>query len=479
MAKVLVIDDDPELRDTMCSLATRMGLECETAAALAEGLRRLEENEFDVVLLDVRLPDGDGLLALPRIKNAASAPEVIILTGKGDADGAELAIQGGVWDYLLKPSAVGQTMFSLSRALKHREEKRAARSPVALNLDGVIGGGPKMRPLFDLVAQAARSDSSVLITGETGAGKELFGRTIHANSSRNKATFVAVDCAALTETLIESTLFGHRRGAFTGADADRVGLIALADGGSLFLDEVGELPLAIQKSFLRVLQEKRFRPVGATSETHSDFRLLAATNRDLESMAQRGEFRRDLLFRLKAISIQLPPLRARREDLKALAQHRLDALCDKYGLPYKALDADLLKIFEQYEWPGNVRELFNTLEQACLTADKETTLYPMHLPRELRIKVARANLEKERDEAGPATALQPETPSLSVAEFCAEPRLAISLPLKEFKEAQERRYLQELLAAHGRDSGRMLELSGLSRSHFYALLKKYGLSFPG
>jgi len=470
MYKVLVIDDDPELRETMCSLAKRMGLDCDAAGSLAAGLNRLAAGGYDVVLLDVRLPDGNGLDALPRIRALPDAPEVIILTGQGDPDGAELAIQGGVWDYLLKPSPVGQTMFSLKRALKYREEKLAASSgglPVALNLDKVIGAGLAMRPLFDLVAQAARSNTSVLITGETGVGKELFARTIHANSLRRQGAFVAVDCAALTETLIESTLFGHRRGSFTGAEADRVGLITLADRGTLFLDEVGELPLAMQKSFLRVLQEKRFRPVGATVEIESDFRIIVATNRDLEALARAGGFRSDLLFRLQGICLALPPLRARLEDLKALARYRVDLLCEAYGLPPKTLDEDVLVILAAHQWPGNVRELFTVLERACLAADREKTLYPMHLPSELRIKATRASLEKSRVEETHA----------AILEFGA-PRMSLFLSLREFKETQERGYLAALIEAHGRDVQAMFALSGLSRSHFYALLKKYGLSLP-
>ena len=364
MKSVCIIDDDPEIRDTIASLTRKLRLSSEAAPTLSAGLELLARESFDVLFLDVRLPDGNGLAALPAIKRLPDAPEVIILTGLGDPDGAELAIQEGVWDYLVKPSPLGQIMLTLQRALRYREEKRCDRAPVSLSLEGCVAASPRMRPCLDQVAHAAWSSAAVLVTGETGTGKELFARLIHANSSRAKGPFVTVDCAALTETLVESTLFGHVKGAFTGADADRVGLARLADGGTLFLDEVGEMPVSLQKTFLRVLHEKRFRPVGGTVEIQSDFRLIAATNRDLEPMIERGEFRRDLYFRLKTIALPLPPLRARPEDIKPLTLAIVDRLCAAYGLPAKGFDAEFLSSLEAHDWPGNVRELQNVLEQA-------------------------------------------------------------------------------------------------------------------
>ncbi len=457
--KILVIDDDADIRATMESLAVRMELTCDTAASLGEGLAKARCGGFDVVFLDVRLPDGNGLDALPVLKGLPASPEVIILTGQGDPDGAELAIHGGVWDYLVKPSPLRETMLSLKRALQYRQEKNRAQSPRPIQLSSLVGTAPRMRQCFELAAQAAGSPASVLITGETGTGKELFARAIHDNSPRAGRPFVVVDCASLTETLVESTLFGHRKGAFTGADCDRDGLVKLSDGGTLCLDEVGELPVSVQKSFLRVLQERRFRPVGAAHEVESDFRLIAATNRDLEEMVARGAFRQDLLFRIKTIHLVLPPLRERAEDIRLLAQRRLEDLARAAGRPAKVMDSEFLMIISAYSWPGNVRELNNVLERAMVAAGDEPTLFALHLPQEVRIAVARANLTRrapEEGEAASARAGEGPLPSLKI-----------------FKEAREREYIERLLRECGQDVGRMIEISGLSRSHLYALLKKY------
>jgi two-component system NtrC family response regulator len=270
----------------MESLITRLTHECVSAQTLDSGLRMMHKKAFDVIFLDVRLPDGNGLDILPDIMALPDPPEVIILTGKGDPDGAELAIRGGVWDYLLKPSSIREISLTLGRALKYHEEKRGRDGDRGLELNGVVGDSPVIKVSFNLLSQAARSETNVLITGETGTGKELFASTIHANSKRKSGNFVVVDCAGLTESLLESTLYGHRKGAFTGAQSDRIGLVKLADGGTLFLDEVGEMPLSMQKAFLRVLQERTFRPVGDTREQTSDFRLVAATNRDLDEMVE-------------------------------------------------------------------------------------------------------------------------------------------------------------------------------------------------
>lgn len=476
MACILVIDDDVDFCDTMHSLIQRMEHTFHAAHTLQEGLGLLETLPVDVVLLDVRLPDGNGLEALSKVRSGGSEPEVIILTGQGDPDGAELAISGGVWDYLLKPSSVKQTRLSLDRAIRYRMEKRAAReASVPLDLSAIVGASPAMRECYDLVAKAARSSSQVLITGETGTGKELFARTIHENSSRAGGHFVVVDCASITETLLESTLFGHKKGAFTGADTDRTGLVTLADGGTLFLDEVGDMPLSIQKSFLRVLQEKRFRPVGETREFTSDFRLMAATNRDLAAMAEKGTFRKDLLFRLWTISLKLPPLRCRGDaDIKALSVSGIKRLCEEYGTPNKGFAPDFFDTLYRYDWPGNVRELFNVLEMAFIASGENKTLYAMDLPRDIRIKVARAAFGSQLSGEG-----YPETGTVRPVSLPAgsNGREDLLFPegipsLKIFKAQMEKRYLEALIRETAGNPQEIMRLSGLSKSHFYALLKK-------
>jgi len=507
MGIILIIDDDAEVRETLLSLTRRMRLNGEALGTLREGIDRLRLGGVDVAFLDVSLPDGNGLSALSEIKALPDSPEVIILTGRGDPDGAELAIQGGVWDYLLKPSPLKDTMLTLERALKYRTGKLGSCAPVALVMEDVVGRSRGMRACFDAVAGAAGSGASVLITGETGTGKELFARTIHMNSARAAKPFVVVDCAALTETLVESTLFGHKKGAFTGADSDRTGLVKLADGGTLFLDEVGEMPLNLQKAFLRVLQERRFRPVGGSQELESDFRLMAATNRNLEQMVMQGAFRSDLFYRLKTISLGLPPLRKRPEDIKPLCVFRVGQLCEQYGQPLKGFDQDVFQVLEGYQWPGNVRELFNVLERAFVAAGTERTLYAMHLPQDVRIKVAKAHLGRGRvaepvagaprpdaqhdsppvlestpiapagSPSGPGPAAAPSLPAeISWADL---PEPLFTQTLKDCKESAEQRYMEILVRRAGGDVPRALEASGLSRSHLYALLKKWGLSIDG
>lgn len=490
MATILIIDDDTQVCETMESLLMRQGHACHSAYTLRDGLDILEENEIDLVFLDISLPDGDGLNVLPDIRQSPSRPEVIILTGKGDAEGAELAIRGGVWDYLVKPSPIKQTTLTLNRALKYRDEKRSHQETRALDLDNMIGRSPVMKASFDIMAQAAQSDANVLIYGETGTGKELCARTVHDNSNRRSGQFVVVDCASLTESLVESTLFGHRKGAFTGANSDRVGLVKLADGGTLFLDEVGEMPLTIQKSFLRILQERRFRPVGDTREVTSDFRLVSATNRNLEEMAEKGEFRSDLLFRLKTISIHLPSLRERRDDIRPLAIYHITRLCERYDEPVKGFAPDFFTMLEAYEWPGNVRELFNVLERAFVAAHGEQTLYALHLPQDVRIKVTRAQLGVTRRQNGDsgigdsaaiedgAQQDQAAGGRTSAADCGRGKGLLMDPvpPLKEFKSLMEKRYLEELIEITGGDVQKLVRISGLSRSHVYALMKKHDVT---
>lgn len=468
MARILIIDDDRQVCETLESMAVRLGHECFSALSLHNGLELLERDHIDIVFLDVRLPDGNGLDALGRIRGRLAPPDVIVLTGQGDPEGAELAIQGGVWDYLVKPSPIKQIKETLNRVLAHRTEKQAQAPRQNLDLSGIVGASAVMRQCYERVAQASGSDTTVLVTGETGTGKELMARTIHRNSPRSGRAFVVVDCAALTETLLESILFGHTKGSFTGAAKDRVGLIKLADRGTLFLDEIGELPLSAQKTFLRVLQERRFRPVGSNLELESDFRLICATNRDLAAMVQAGQFRQDLYYRINTIHIVLPPLREREDDIGELAKYHIDRLCHQRNLPEKEMDPGFVAALKQYDWPGNVRELFNTIEQSFVLSGGEKTVYAQHLPQAVRIRVAKTMLARNKE-------IPEGLNSVIDTAVDADRGVERGETLKEFKQRMEREYLARLLWAHGKDIQKMVTISGLSRSHLYAILKKHGL----
>jgi len=465
MAKVLIIDDDEIFSEMLADVVLRAGHSPSCSFSIKDGLEKASVQSFDVVCLDIRLPDGNGLEALPQIRDVGSLPEIIILTGFGDANGAELAIKNGAWDYIEKPSSVKEVTLSIIRAIEYRKEKITKKSPVVLNRGGIIGNSPGIRSCIDLLAQAAASEINVLITGETGTGKELFASAIHNNSSKAHKNFVVVDCASLPQTLVESILFGHEKGAFTGADKTRTGLIKQAHGGTLFLDEVGELPLSLQKNLLRALQEHRFRPVGSELEIESNFRLISATNRDLNKMVETGQFREDLLFRLRSLTIDLPPLKRHPEDIKELLVSFITKLCDRYGTGIKGFSPEFLEALEKYEWPGNVRELLSAVERAISEALDEPTLFPKHLPPDIRISLKKASIQKD------VITGNVEENNL---------HLMASIPaLKDFRENAianaERTYLENLLASNNNNIKESCRISGLSRPRLYALLKKYNL----
>ncbi len=473
MAKVLIIDDDEQLCRMLALKISLLGHQADSRHSLGQGLEAAGREPYEVVFLDVRLPDGSGLTGLAWLQDTPGRPEVIIMTGAGDPDGAELAIKSGAWDYIKKPSSLQAMTLALMRALQYRQERAAGRQRLALRREAIVGDGPAMRACLDLLAQAASSEQSVLISGETGTGKELFAAAIHQNSARAAGPWVVVDCSVLPENLVESLLFGHERGSFTGASEAREGLIRQAHGGTLFLDEVGELPLGVQKAFLRVLQDRTFRPLGGRGEVVSDFRLVAATNRDLEEMARQKRFRQDLLFRLRGLSLPLPPLRERLEDLRALVGRHLERLCARYNLATKGLSPDFLAALASYPWPGNVRELVNTLEQVLTRAGQAPTLFPRHLPEEVRVCAARAAAGEAAGPPAPATA------SGADGDSTPAPAPAVLPRLREHRRSQDRQYLQELMLLTRGQVAAACRISGLSRSRLYELLKEHGLPRPG
>lgn len=398
MARVLIIDHDPVFSETLASIVTGLGHRSKQAKSLAEAFASGRKHDTDIVYLNTQLPDGNGLLAIAQLNAMRGHPEIIVMTGTPTPDGAEKAIRNGAWDYVEKQSAIDRMVLPLIRAIDYRGKRPARNGSVKLKRSGIIGNSAGIKKCLSLVAEAASSDASALLLGETGVGKEVFARAVHENSLRANGPFVAVDCASMSRTLASSILFGHQKGAFTGADKDREGLVAQANNGTLFLDEVGELPLAMQKIFLRVLQEHRFRPVGARTEKTSDFRLICATNRNLEEMVARGTFRSDLLFRIRTVVMALPPLRDRTDDLPHLIEHYVKQLCGKYGMPAKGISPDLLDLTKEYSWPGNVRELIHTLERAVLAAKDTPKIFSRHLPDHIRINIARAAADKTQQE---------------------------------------------------------------------------------
>lgn len=462
-AKILIVDDDEGMAYTLTRMAQEEGHLALVASSLSEGLPLVVAGEYDVLFLDVRLPDGSGIDAIPKIQSIPFPPEIIIITAYSDKGGAQTALKSGVWDYIEKPARIDTLKLSLKRALQYRSQKNTLEKPLRAERKGIIGESSKFLMCITLMAHAAKSDGNVLISGETGTGKELFAKAIHINSSRSARPFVVVDCASLPQTLAESILFGHLKGSFTGADTDRVGLIKEADGGTIFLDEVGELPMSMQKTFLRVLQERRFRPVGSKQEVESNFRLVSATNRDLAAEVEAGRFRKDLLFRLRTFVIDLPALRERVKDIRDIANYHVAKLCRRSGLKPKEISKEVFEILYQYDWPGNVRELVNTVESALALEPSCPTLYPKHLPEYIRTH----NIAHES-----------QAQSNMLKEQCSLVDLSGELPtMKEYRrratEAAEKLYIEEVIRRTNNDIDKACKISGLKKARLYELMKKY------
>jgi DNA-binding NtrC family response regulator len=448
-ASILLVDDDAVFRRVMAGELSRAGYAIIDASSGEEAVRKVSELAPDVVLLDLRLPAMNGLDVLKTIRDGNAASEVIILTGHGSIDTAIEAIRAGAFDYVVKPCPLDELQIRIQRAVERRSLRRRATllerglTPPDLG-HSFIGESPEFRRLLHLVERVAPSDSTVLITGETGSGKERVATLIHARSPRGSRPFVVVECAALQETLLQSELFGHERGAFTGADRAKPGLFEVADGGTIFLDEIGEVSPATQTKLLRVLDTSTFRHVGGTAELRVDVRVLAATNRDLPAMLRQGLFREDLFYRLSTITVEIPPLRKRGADVDLLAGHFVAVLNERFGTS-KRIGAETLEALRRHTWPGNVRELLHVVEAAMVVCEGAVIL-PGHLPAALRAPAP----------AAPA-AVPPETSRLRTL------------------EELELEHIRSVLEATGGHRGNAAKILGISERNLYRKLSEHRL----
>ncbi len=465
MTDVLIIDDDEQVCRFLSKIFTGMGYEVSYELTLKQGLTKIFSHSVDILFLDVNLPDGNGLEAISTIRQHLFAPEIIIITADENVDGAEIAMKSRAWDYISKTGSSKNFRFALERAVEYRRQKKTKSPEGPVSREGIIGESHVMSQCLKQVAKAANSDIPVLVTGETGTGKELFSKAIHANSKRTTAEFVVVDCAALPEHLVESTIFGHTKGAFTGADMEKTGLMKMADKGTLFLDEIGELPFDVQKKFLRALQEKKFRPLGGKTEVKSDFRLICATHRNLEDMVKENKFREDLFFRIVSMNIHLPPLKERGRDVAVLALHHISRQNGFYPQNVCNMSRAFVDELQIYDWPGNVRELFNTLDLVCAEAGDGATLFPHHLPEHIRAFNIRHKFAA-RGNAG-SSVEKSRTSALGPAENIP--------PLKDHIENTKAAYLQHLLSITSGNIKESCRISGLSRGHLYRLMQQHNL----
>lgn len=384
MSRILVVDDESSMRQLLDIALRKEGHQIVVAESGKKAVERFGKSAFDLVISDIRMPDMSGVEVLRHVKQSSPETPVIMITAYSAADTAVEALRLGAYDYIAKPFKVEELKATIKNAL---EKTRLAEEVVSLKrvlrqkhgLGSLLGRSPKMIKLFELIKSVAPTNSTVLLTGESGTGKELAARAIHINSTRQAAQFVSVNCGAVPETLLESELFGHLRGSFTGATTNHKGLFEAAHQGTIFLDEIAEMSPSMQVKLLRVLQDKTFRSIGSTEEIEVDVRIIAATNKELEKMVGEKAFREDLYYRLNVIPIHLPPLRERRDDIEMLAEHFLPKACAEMGKKITKISDEAMKLMTQHDWPGNVRELENVIERAVALEPSQVIL-PERLP---------------------------------------------------------------------------------------------------
>jgi two-component system nitrogen regulation response regulator NtrX len=451
MSSILVVDDEPGVRSALSGVLRDEGFEVDAAASGEECLERAARTPFDVIVLDVWLPGIDGLATLRRLRERQYDGQVVMISGHGNIESAVKAIKMGAFDFVEKPLSLEKTVLVVRNALRQRSlevENRALRARVDRQ-HVMVGESFAMRHLREQVLMAAPTNGRVLIYGENGTGKELVARTIHQESRRRNGPFVEVNCAAIPEELIESELFGHVKGAFTGAVAEKPGRFEQADTGTIFLDEIGDMSLKTQAKVLRVLQEQVMERVGGTHRIRVDVRVLAATNKELPAEIRAGRFREDLYFRLNVIPIFVPPLRDRQDDIPLLADHFMALMATEYGRRPKRLAPEASARLQHYDWPGNVRELRNVMERLMIMVPGDT--------------ITAQDLGFLGHDGLPAAA-------------AAATSDHVSLPLAEARERFERDYILQALATQQGNISRTADLLGVERSNLYKKMRAFGIA---
>ncbi len=446
---LLLVDDDRQVLESMADWLREQGLQIETSTGYANALELLQRKQYDLLLVDVRLQDGDGFELLEQVRRSHPHTHVVLMTGYGTADSAVEALRAGAFDYLTKPLIDDELMMTLERAFTQRrvvEENHQLRKQLDKHhaMDSIVGQDPRMLRVFDMVSSVADTKATVLITGESGTGKSMIARSIHRQSSRAGKPFIEVACGALPENLLESELFGHVAGSFTGATGDKVGKFMQANGGTIFLDEIGTASPALQVKLLRVLQELEFEQVGGQKTFKVDVRVILATNDDLSQAVAEGRFRQDLFYRINVINVELPSLRERHSDIPLLAQTFLAELREDTNREVRSFSDEALLALESYPWPGNIRELQNVVERAVLLGKGEVITIG-DLPREI---------------AG--------GPTLSISR-------AGTRTLKEALEEPERQIILDVLESNNWNRNATADSLGVNRTTLYKKMKKLGL----
>jgi two-component system response regulator PilR (NtrC family) len=455
---VLVVDDEKSILDFLEIMLQRGGYEVVTADTAKQAIQQLEARAFDVMITDISMPEMNGIELLEKVKQLHAETAVIIMTAHGSTSSAVEAMRLGASDYLTKPFQVEEMKIAVESALKSRAmeiENRRLRSELgkSFSFENIVGNSPAMQAVFDLVKRVSLTKTNIMILGESGTGKEMVAQAIHRNGPDPAAPFVVINCAAIPEALFESELFGHKKGAFTGAIQDKVGIFEQADGGTLFLDEVGDIPLAVQVKLLRAIQQKSFRPVGGTADVMVDVRIICATNKDLEAMVAKGTFREDLFYRLNVIQIRLPALRERPGDISMLAEYFLNKYSLVMGKPVKTISREALQMLSAHSFPGNVRELENIIERA-VALETQSAILPESLPQKLLL-----------------SPYQEKSPS-------AAPAAAGSFDLEKGVEEFERRHILRALEEAGGVKKKAAKLLGISFRSLRYRIEKYRIEDP-